>query len=134
VKLQANVKITHTRGIHSRKTATSKMENLTALGACGHVKSDTRSHCWNFDIRAKHKLWIRDEDLAVQIFAVSLEPGILFYFEDNENVAATTTSGSNVARASHRHVLTGRNAGRNMNLDFLILPNAAFSATLSAGR
>jgi len=67
------VKVADTRRVHSRKTTTTKMENLTALCARGHVKSHTRSHSWNFDIRTKNKLGIRDEHFAIEILAVALE-------------------------------------------------------------
>src|SRR5260221_9006325 len=97
------------------------MKNLAALRARRHVKCHARCHSWDLDICTENKLRIRDEHLAVQIFAVTLETRVLFNFEYDENVAATTTAGADVAGSSHRHVLTGRNTGRNMNFDFFIL-------------
>jgi hypothetical protein len=134
VKLEANVKVAHARRIHSRKTTSSQMKNLTTFRSRGNVKSNARRNSRNFDIGAKDQLRIRDEHFAIQVFAVALETRILFNLEYNQNVAATTAARTDVARASHGHVLTGRHTGRNMNLDLLVLSNATFSATLPARR
>ena len=76
VQLQPYVQIANPRGIDTRKTAASQMKYLPALSSRGDVERYAGADRGNFDVGTEYKLWIGDQNLAVEVFPVALEPWI----------------------------------------------------------
>src|SRR6185295_3158343 len=95
-----------------------------------HASRDQR----HIDVGTECELRVGDKDFGVQIFAVALEPRILFDLEHDENVTARAAAWADVANAAHRHVLTGGDAGGNAHGDLLFTTEPAFTTALLARR
>src|SRR5919201_3056615 len=110
------------------------MKDLTALRSRWHAQNDAARDGRHGDLRAQNKLRVGREHFGVQILAVALEPWILRDFEDHVDIPAPPTAHPGIAYTAERHVLTGGNAGRNVNLDLTIRAYATVASTLLARR
>src|SRR5262245_24320885 len=110
------------------------MEYVTTLRAGRDIDPNVASDTSDAELRSEHELGVGDEDFRVQVLAVALESGIVGNVEQNVDVAARTTARSSISDAAQCHVLTRRNAGRNLDVQLLVIAQTSFATTLLARR
>src|SRR6185503_1700543 len=124
-ELQSHVEVAHRARVDPRQAATAQIEDLSALGPSRYLKRYSAGDHLHVDVRAQRKLRVSDENLGVEIFAITLEALILFHLEHDEDVAARAATRTNVADAAHRHVLAGRDASRNPHQYLLLAAHSS---------
>ena len=128
------MQIANARGVYARQSASAQVKHVPALRMSRNVERYRGTYSRHLDVCAKHQLCIRDEDFAVQIFAIPLEPLVFLDLEYNEDVTASASTRPDVARAPHRHVLARRHSRRDLDHNILFLAHPAFTPALLAGR
>src|SRR4051794_6692895 len=103
------------------------MKDVTALRARGDRELHRLGDRRDAQVGAQRELREGDENLRVEIFAVTLEAWIVSHLEQHVHVAAPTAARSGVTHPAQRHVLPRGDAGRNLHLDVLVAAHAAFA-------
>src|SRR6185503_15046627 len=99
--------------------------NLQGHGAGDH---------WHIDVGPERQLWVGDQYLRVEILTVPLEARIFLDLEYDDDVAARTTTRTDVADPAHRHVLTSRDSSGDSHLNLLFSARPSFTPALLARR
>src|SRR5262245_332434 len=108
------------------------MEDLSALRTGWHGEPDVACDTLDAQVRAKHELRVRDEHLGVEILTVTLEPRIVGDLEKNVDVTTRTAARPGISDTAQRHVLTCRDAGRNLHRQLFFAAQPSFTTTLLA--
>src|SRR6476646_6382748 len=131
-ELHADVEVARTAGVHARQAAAADVKDLAALRSRRSFERRARRHRGHDDVRSEDELSVRNENLGVELLAVTLEARIVGDLEDDVNVATRPATLTRVTYPTQRHVLASRDARRNVDRDLALLAQAALAPTLLA--
>src|SRR5690349_3833507 len=110
------------------------MKECSTLRSRRQVEGCMTAHRRHAELRAECELRERYENFSIKILTVSLEPSVIRDLEHDVHVAAWATTRPRVADAAKRHVLPGRDACRNVDVDLALAAQSTFATTLFARR
>src|SRR5688572_2122573 len=133
VQLDPHVQIANPRRVHSRKTSATEVKYLATLGSRGNLQCHACAYRRHLNVGAEHELRVRDEHFAVQILGISLKTRIFLDLEYDEDIPPSAPARTDIPCPAHRHVLSGRNARRNLDRYTFLLAHPSLAATLATG-
>jgi len=98
------------------------------------VQGDGAGDHRHIDVRPQRQLWVGNQYLSVEILTVALEARIFLDLEHDDDVAARTTTGTDVADTAHRHVLTSRDSSGDSHLNLLFSARPSLAPAFLARR
>src|SRR5207237_7025421 len=132
-ELESHMQISGRARVDPRQSATTKVEDLTALCSRRHLKTHAPGDHRHIDVGSERQLRIRHQHLGIKIFTLALETRIFLDLEHHQDVATRTTARADVADSAHRHVLTGGHSGGNPHHYLLLAAQPSLASALFAG-